>query len=119
MEASAYIFHQTGAAFGYDRLRAAAAALPAADPFERAALRSLVAEMVGEQLALARAVIAHAETPTDSVTDAVKAIAAWAEPHKAALDRANATVAEVEAAGEWSFAKLTLANTALKRATGG
>ena len=115
--AAAYLFHQTGAAFGYDRLRAAAAALPASDPYERAALRSLVAEMVGEQLALSRAIIAHAQDPTDDATTAVNAIAAWAEPRKAALDRAAGTVAEVEAAGAWSFAKLTLANTALRTAT--
>ncbi|CAN5263777.1 NAD-glutamate dehydrogenase [soil metagenome] len=119
VEACAFVFHQTGAAFGYDRLRAAAASLPASDPFERAALRSLVAEMVGEQLALARVVIAHAETPTEDAASAVSAIAAWAAPRKAALDRANATVAEVEASGPWSFAKLTIANTALRGATGG
>jgi glutamate dehydrogenase len=119
VEAAAFVFHQTGAAFGYDRLRAAAAALPASDPFERAALRSLVAEMVNEQAALARAVIAHAERPTEDAVSAVKAISAWAQPRKPALDRARATVDEVEATGAWSFAKLTIANTALRSATTG
>jgi glutamate dehydrogenase len=117
VEAAAYLFHQTGAAFGYDRLRAAAATLPASDPYERAALRSLLVEMVGEQVALTRAIIPQTPQPTQDVAAAVLAIAAWAEPHRAALDRAAATVAEVEAAGAWSFAKLTLANTALRQAT--
>ena len=116
--ASAYLFHQTGAAFGYDRLRAAAAALPASDPYERAALRSLVAEMVGEQLALSRAIIANTAAPTPDAAAAVAAIAAWVEPRRDALQRAASTVADVEAAGAWSFAKLTLANTALRGATG-
>jgi hypothetical protein len=42
-------------------------------------------------------------------------VAAWGEPHKAAIDRALAAVGEIEASGEaWSFARLTLAHGALR-----
>ena len=114
VEAAARVFYAVGARFALDRLRAAAAALHASDPYEQTALRGLIAELVGEQVALARAVLAGS-APDDEPTAAIEA---WAEPRREAIDRARRTVEEIEASGgPWTFAKLTLASAALRRAT--
>ena len=113
---AARTFAAAGEAFGFDRLRAAAAALPAADPYERTALRGLVAELTAEQTELARAVLAGAR-PGES---AGEALGRWAAPRGEAVGRARRTVAEIEAGGGgWSFAKLTIANAALRHAATG
>ena len=47
------------------------------------------------------------------------ALAAWVAPHRAGVDRARRTVDEIAASGaDWSFAKLTIANSALRQAAG-
>ena len=110
---AARMFAAAGERFGFDRLRAAASDLPAADPYERTALRGLVAELTGEQVDLARAALASAA----SGEDAVGALDRWSAPRAEALGRARRTVGEIESAGgDWSFAKLSLANTALRQA---
>jgi glutamate dehydrogenase len=110
-EAAARLFHAVGAALGFDRLRGEAAALNSGDGFERRAARQLIVQMVAEQSQIAHAV--HKAAP-GAAPDA--AIAAWTETRKAAVDRAHAALEEIEAAGDWSFAKLTLAHAALAEA---
>ncbi len=110
---AARMFAAAGDAFGFDRLRAAAAALPAADPYERTALRGLVADLTAEQTDLARAALAGAH-PAEP---APAALERWAAPRGEAVARARRTVAEIETGGGgWTFAKLTIANAALRQA---
>jgi glutamate dehydrogenase len=114
----ARLYHQTGAAFGYDRLRASAAALSSSDSYERAAVRSLLGDMLEEQAARTRA-IARLVGPTTGVTEqAVRdAIAGWIAPRRAAVERARRVVLDIEQSGDgWSFARLTLAHAALRAA---
>ncbi len=114
------LYSAVGSAFGYDRLRAAAAGVRAADGYERAALRGLVVELIEQQLGRTRAVAEQAKE-LDASTDAEAAsaaVACWSEPRREQVDRARRTLEEIEqTAGGWSFAKLTIANAAL-RATG-
>jgi glutamate dehydrogenase len=110
-EAAGRLFHTTGSTFGFDRLRGAAVKLALTDEFERRAVRRLIVDLVDEQTALTRAVMA-ASKPADP---ADKAVAAWSETRRLVIDRAARTLGEIEAAGEaWSFAKLTLAHSALR-----
>ncbi len=110
--AAAKLYHATGGTFGFDRLRAAAAAIRPADPYERQALRGLIVELMGEQYQRAKA-IAGLKGPAD----AAAAVKAWIEPRRALVDRAARTLSDIdEGAGGWSFAKLTIANAALKEA---
>ncbi|HEX6866673.1 MAG TPA: NAD-glutamate dehydrogenase domain-containing protein, partial [Caulobacteraceae bacterium] len=51
------LYHQVGAAFGFDRMRAAAGGFRAGDHFERLATRRLVEDMLTEQTALTDAVL--------------------------------------------------------------
>lgn len=114
---TARLFHVVGAAFGFDRLRAAAASIRTGDSFERVAVRGLIAELAAEQTRRARATLALAKGPTDakSAASAERLVRNWVEPRQEAVARAQRRIAEIEAAGEtWSFAKLTIAAAALR-----
>ncbi|HTK36112.1 MAG TPA: NAD-glutamate dehydrogenase [Caulobacteraceae bacterium] len=105
------LFHTVGATFGFDRLRGAAVGLALTDEFERRAVRRLIIDLVDEQTALTRAVMGVSK-PSDP---AEAGIVVWSESRRAAIERAARTVGEIEAAGDgWSFAKLTLAHSALR-----
>ncbi len=112
------LYHTTGGLFGFDRLRAAAAAIGPADPYERQALRGLIVDLMGEQLKRAGAIASlKAVKPSKDGNAAEAAVEAWIEPRRAVVERANRTIADIETTAEgWSFAKLTIANAAIKEA---
>jgi glutamate dehydrogenase len=115
--AAGRLYHTTGGVFGFDRLRAAAAAIRPADPYERQALRGLIVGLMGEQFNRAKAIAALA--PQVGGTTAEAAVEAWIEPRRAAVERAARTIQDIEEAAEgWSFAKLTIANAAMREAGG-
>src|SRR5690606_5981080 len=53
----ARLYHQAGAAFGFDRLRAAAGEFRSGDSFERSAVRRLIEDLLAEQTILTRAIM--------------------------------------------------------------
>jgi glutamate dehydrogenase len=111
------LYHQVGAAFAFDRLRAAAGSFRAGDAFERLATRRLVEDMLAEQTALTGAVVKSAGKPTAAKdADAAKAaVGAWAGKHPQAVRAVRGAIEEIEqAGGGWSFAKLTIVNAALR-----
>ncbi|MBP7702179.1 MAG: NAD-glutamate dehydrogenase [Phenylobacterium sp.] len=121
LEAAARLYHQVGAAFAFDRLRAAAGGFTAGDTFERTAVRRLVEDLLAEQAAVTRAVMAYADSAKagDSDEAAQAAIAAWTAQRADVALAARKAVEEIEAAGgAWSFAKLTIANAALRELAG-
>ena len=114
VEAVARVYHQAGAAFGFDQLRAAAGALGGGDDFERLALRRLIEDMLQEQSALTRAILKTART-IKTAEDAEALVADWSAAHDAKAAAIGATIRAIEAAGEpWTFAKLTIVNAALR-----
>jgi glutamate dehydrogenase len=113
----ARLYYATGAAFAFDRLRAAAGEFRAGDIFERTALRRLIEDLLAEQAGLTRAIMAFAGGAEAGKDDAhaAKAVAAWAEPRPEQARAAVRTIEEIEAGGgDWTFAKLTIANAALR-----
>ena len=117
--AMARLYSAVGSSFGYDRLRAAAAGIAAADDYERAALRGLVVELIEQQVARTREIagLSAAEAGADMAM-AQAAVTGWSETRREAVDRALHTLDGIEqTAGGWTFPKLTIANAAL-RATG-
>jgi glutamate dehydrogenase len=114
--AAARLYHQTGAVFGFDRLRYAAGGVARGDHFERLAVRRLIEDMLAEQRALTEAVISSAPPHAgDSNESARAAVEGWISGREAQARRALRNVEEVEASGGgWSFAKLTIANAALR-----
>ncbi|HUO11126.1 MAG TPA: NAD-glutamate dehydrogenase domain-containing protein, partial [Caulobacteraceae bacterium] len=117
---TARIYQAVGGAFGFDRLRAEAGAQPSSDAYERLAIRRLIEDMLAEQEALARAVITYAGRPDagDSPEAAKAAVASWSGLHAEAVRFARSTINGIEKeGGGWSFAKLTIANAALRELT--
>ncbi len=111
------LYHRVGSAFAFDRLRAAAGGLPAGDAFERMAVRRLIEDLLSEQAALSEAVMkfsANAQAG-DSLDAAKTAVSSWSALRSDPVRAAKKAVDEIEAAGgDWSFAKLTIANGALR-----
>jgi glutamate dehydrogenase len=113
----ARLYHAVGAAFAFDRLRAAAAGYRVGDTFERTALRRLIEDLLAEQAQLARAIMDFAEGPKAAADPqkARDAVSAWTAQRTELAGVACRTVDEIEAAGgAWTFAKLTIANAALR-----
>jgi len=108
--------------------QAAAGSRGGGDAYERLAVRRLIEDMLAEQTALAGAVMAFAGAgadgrPADGEDPAARAkaaIHAWVGAHPAPVKAARRTVEEIErAGGGWSFAKLTIANAALREMAAG
>jgi glutamate dehydrogenase len=117
IQSAALLYHQAGALFGFDRLRAGAGSLKASDAFERLAVRRLIEDLVAEQTALTHAIIEFAGTPQSAETaaGARSVVRGWAALHADTARACEAVLASVEAPGEgWSFAKLTIAAAALR-----
>jgi glutamate dehydrogenase len=115
--AVARLYHHTGAALGLDRLRAAAGATASRDHFERLAVRRLIEDLLSEQTALTESVIKFAANADCGETDegARQAVASWTALRSEPVRAARRTLEEIEAAGGgWSFAKLTIANAAVR-----
>jgi glutamate dehydrogenase len=115
--AVARLYHQTGAAFAFDRLRAAVGGYRAGDYFERTAVRRMIEDLLAEQAMLTRAIMdfAGSEQAAADPSSAYAAVASWAALRREPVQAARRTLDEIEGAGgEWSFAKLTIAHAALR-----
>jgi glutamate dehydrogenase len=113
----ARLYYATGEAFAFDRLRAAAGEFRAGDIFERTALRRLIEDLLSEQTQLTRAIMTFAggAQAGDDAASAKSAVSAWAALRPDLARAATRTVEEIEAGGgTWTFAKLTIANAALR-----
>jgi glutamate dehydrogenase len=118
--AAARLYHHIGGVFAFDRLRAAAGAKTADDVYERLAVRRLIEDMLEEQAALTRAVMAYAGRPEagEDAAAAKATVASWSALKAEAVRTAKSTIANIEKeGGGWSFAKLTIANAALRTLT--
>jgi glutamate dehydrogenase len=116
--AAGRIYHQAGAVFGFDRLRAAAGGLMASDPYERQAVRQLIEDLLAEQAAITRSIMASAERDTGAASEgeARAAVMAWAPARQAQVDQTAALIDDIETLGDsWSFAKLTIVNGAMRQ----
>jgi glutamate dehydrogenase len=117
---AAQLYHHIGGAFAFDRLRAAAGSRTTGDAYERLAVRRLIEDMLDEQAALTQAVMAYAGRPEAGETSsaAKAATASWSALKADQVRAAKSTIAAIEKdGGDWSFAKLTIANAALRALT--
>jgi glutamate dehydrogenase len=115
--AAARLYHQVGAAFSFDKLRAAAGERRGGDHYERMAVRRLIEDMLAEQTAVTRAVMTFAANPQagESPDQAAQTVKSWAGINSGPGRAVRRTVEEIEhAGGGWTFAKLTIANAALR-----
>jgi len=117
VENVARLYHQVGAAYGFDRLRSAAGSFVGGDAFERLAVRRLIEDMLSEQTAITQAVLKFAANAQagDDEASAKAAVTSWGALRTEAVRAAKRTVEDIEqAGGGWTFAKLTIANAALR-----
>jgi glutamate dehydrogenase len=117
LPAVARLYHQAGAIFAFDRLRAAAGGFTAGDSFERTAVRRLLEDLLAEQASVTRAIMTFAggQQAGEDAEHARNAVMSWAALRRDAAEGARKAVQEIEAAGgAWTFAKLTIANAALR-----
>ena len=114
--AMATLYHQVGAAFDFDRLRAAAGAVPSVDHFDRLAVRRMIEDMMNEQVVLTRAVARSTDVSAGATElSAERAVDRWIGPRLKTVEGVRASVDEIEASGSgWTFAKLTIANSAIR-----
>jgi glutamate dehydrogenase len=114
--AMATLYHQVGAAFDFDRLRAGAGSVPSVDHFDRLAVRRLIEDLMVEQMTLTRAV-AKASTVAAGAGEAAAeaAVDAWVGPRLPIVEGLRTSVDEILASGTgWTFAKLTIANSVIR-----
>jgi glutamate dehydrogenase len=114
--AMAMLYHQVGAAFDFDRLRAAAGDVPSADHFDRLAVRRLIEDLMAEQMTLTRAVARASDASVGaSEATAEAAVDAWIGARQATVEGVRTSVDEIESSGSgWTFAKLTIANSVIR-----
>ena len=114
--AMAALYHQVGAAFDFDRLRAGAGAVPSADHFDRLAVRRLIEDLMVEQMTLTRAVAASTTLSAGSGEAAAEAaVDTWIGSRLEIVEGLRASVDEIVASGTgWTFAKLTIANSVIR-----
>ena len=118
IEAVAKLHHLAGAALGFDKVRAAASALSDGDPFERLAVRRLIEDLLAEQTALTKTVMKFAGG-VGGADDPKATLAGWSALNAAEVRKVQHTLGEIErAGGGWTFAKLTIANAALREVSG-
>ncbi|HEY0437625.1 MAG TPA: NAD-glutamate dehydrogenase domain-containing protein, partial [Phenylobacterium sp.] len=113
----ARLYHAAGEAFGFDRVRQAAGGYAVGDQFERTALRRLIEELLTQQAEMTRGLMVFTGSAQAGVDaeHARKAVGSWSALRREKAERARSTIAEIEAAGGgWTFAKLTIANAALR-----
>jgi glutamate dehydrogenase len=116
---TAFVYHRVGGAFGFDKLRAAAGTRGEGDRFERMAMRRLVEDLLTEQGALAGAIMRYAGHPGPDPEKDAEAVTAWISAHAPLVRATRRTLDEIEkSGGDWSFAKLTIANAALRDLAG-
>jgi glutamate dehydrogenase len=116
----ARLYHQVGAAFDFDRLRAAAGAVPSGDHFDRLAVRRLIEDLMAEQVTLTRSVAKVSDPAVgDSEATAEAAVDAFIGSRAELVEGVRAAVDEIEASGTgWTFAKLTIANGQIRQVAG-
>jgi glutamate dehydrogenase len=109
--AAARLFRVLGAQIGLDDLRAAASHLSLDQHWDRLVLRRTQTELLEDQCRLAHAAAKALDAPgKEAAADwAEEGVRGWLETVGAPAQNLCAVVAELEAQGGWSFAKILLA----------
>jgi glutamate dehydrogenase len=110
----AKLYFGVGDMIGLDRLRLLAGRIAPAEHWDRLAIRRLVDDLFTAQRMLAQSLLS-ALSKDATLADADKALTAWEETHKDALERGKSFLAALESSGELSIAKLTLANSQIHK----
>lgn len=112
IEAAGRLYFAVGARFSLGRLRSAAEKLSGRGHWLKLAAAAAIEDLYGHQRDITAAVAAHhPDLPADA------AVAAWAETHRAAVERADSLLAELKAAAHVDLPMITVANRQLRTLT--
>lgn len=112
IETAGRLYFAVGARFSLGRLRAAAEKLSGRGHWLKLAAAAAIEDLYGHQRDITAAVAAHhPDLPAD------EAVAAWAETHRAAVERADSLLAELKAAAHVDLPMITVANRQLRTLT--
>jgi glutamate dehydrogenase len=105
-----------GAEVGIDKLRGLSRRIAGAEHWDRLAIRRLNDDLFSAQRSLTGDALSLLDKSKAQGTreDGAAAAKAWVKQHEGALARAKAFLSALEAAGELSIAKLTLANSQIR-----
>ncbi|HWA02417.1 MAG TPA: NAD-glutamate dehydrogenase [Rhizomicrobium sp.] len=105
-----------GAEVGIDKLRGLSRRIVGTEHWDRLAIRRLNDDLFSAQRALASDALALLDKSKSggTRTDGASAARAWVAGHQTSLARVRAFLSALEAAGELSIAKLTLANSQIR-----
>jgi glutamate dehydrogenase len=86
------------------------------DYYDRLAVRRLIEDLMAEQASLSRAVAAASPLTVGADGKAAReAVQTYLGPRAQAYEQVKKTIEDIEQSGQgWSFAKLTIANAALR-----
>jgi glutamate dehydrogenase len=114
LDKTAELYFLTGERFGFDNLRVAAATLASSDPWDRMATRRLMEDVLAEQKAVVKAMMARM-TPDESPLAIAEG---WERDNAALIAPVQTMMDDMAATGGWSFAKLTIVNATLREWAG-
>ncbi len=119
---AACLYHGFGDVFWFDRLRGAASSLTAVDHWDRLAVRRLIEDFYKAQQGLTRAAMIHMaktnQTANGEMDNPTRAwskvgIASFTKVNAAVVEHAHAAIEELDR-GQWTLAKLAIANTQMR-----
>jgi glutamate dehydrogenase len=114
LETVAALYFGAGTVIGLDRLRLLAGRIAPSEHWDRLAIRRLVDDLFAAQRAISQSLLTHLP-PEASCEAAAKAVDAWAQDHADTLARTRDFLSQLEASGDLSIAKLTLANSQIHK----
>jgi glutamate dehydrogenase len=118
----ACLYHGFGDVFWFDKLRGAASSMTASDHWDRLAVRRLIEDFYRAQQRLSHAAISHislrikdlgAGREKPNRAWAKKVIASFCEVNETAVRHTQSALEELDR-GEWTLAKLAIANTQMR-----
>lgn len=122
LSTTARLYHALGDYIGFDKLRASAGAAITPDHWDRVAVRRIMEDFMSEQANMTESIISFIRTdenlkvgidkPSNNWVD--NAVKSWLDLNKASYSRTKHAIKELEESGNWTFAKLSIANNQLK-----
>jgi len=109
LDKTAELYFLTGEHFGFDGLRDGARALSSTDPWDRMATRRLIEDVLTEQKAVVKTMMARMtvkESPAEIIQH-------WEADNRALIEPLQQMMTDMQTGG-WSFAKLTIVNALLR-----
>lgn len=122
-QAAARLYHAVGSLIGFDELRFAAGAIVAPDHWDRVATRRIIEDFMSEQAQITASLINFAKSGDEKIISGLGSASRqwgddvmkkWLALNSFEASKTQTAIKELKSSGNWTFAKLSIANTQLK-----